>query len=161
MTLPDGWLTDEEANELRRLASKRTVLELGAWKGRSTVVLSETADYVVSVDRHQGISEVGGEDSLPDYLENVRGIENVAIVVASFDEIVPLLGTFGLVYVDGDHDSESAFRDAIIAEKHLAPGGTVAFHDWDFDSVRDGVGAAYRCSPNVVIGSVASFRGRT
>ena len=40
MTLPEGWLSPEEAHELRRLSRGRTVLELGAWKGRSTAYTS-------------------------------------------------------------------------------------------------------------------------
>lgn len=113
--LPPGWLMDDEARELRRLAEGRTVLELGAWKGRSTVVLAEVAHYVVSVDRHEGIPEVGSEDSLPDYLSAVRQLGNVAIVVADFEDIICLLGDFDVVYVDGNHDEEAAFRDATMA----------------------------------------------
>lgn len=160
MTLPDGWLTLSEAAELRRLARDRVVLELGAWKGRSTVVLAEVAHYVVSVDRHQGISEAGGEDSLPDYLAAVRPFENVAIVVASFARFMPLLGDgFGFVYIDGDHDEVSVATDTMLALSHCKRGGTIAFHDWDFESVRDGA-AKYlgQREPDALVGSVASFR---
>ena len=87
--LPAGWLTPAEADELRRLAAGRTVLELGAWKGRSTVVLAEVASYVVSVDRHRGIP--GHGESLDEYLANVRDLANVAVVIAGFADIVPHL----------------------------------------------------------------------
>jgi len=155
--LPAGWLTEEEANELRRLARGETVLELGAWKGRSTVVMAEVAEHVVSVDIHKGIAEVGGEDSLPDYLSVVRQLDNVSIVIADFERIVGLLANFDMVYVDGNHDAESAERDARMALAHIVEGGTVAFHDWDFQSVRDGVGKVLPRSPDRVEGSVASF----
>lgn len=160
MTLPDGWLSEEEAKELQRLAAGKTVLELGAWKGRSTVVLAEVARYVVSVDRHQGIAEVGGEDSLPDYLESVRGLGNVAIVVADFQTFLPHLAVaFDLVFVDGDHDADSVERDLLLACKHLYySSGVIAMHDFDFESVREGANRVFGgVSPNTVVGSVAAF----
>ncbi len=156
--LPDGWLDATEAGELRKIADGKVVLELGAWKGRSTVVLAGVAQHVVSVDRHQGIAEVGGEDSLPDYLDAVRGLANVSIVVADFVQFVGVLDSiFDLVYVDGDHDADSAERDANLALKAIRAGGMIAFHDWDFDSVREGVGRVISREPNRVVGSVAVF----
>jgi SAM-dependent methyltransferase len=162
MILPDGWLSPEEAGELQRLAKGKTVLELGAWKGRSTVVLAGVARFVVSVDRHQGIEEVGGADSLPDYLQAVRELENVAIVVADFQEFLPLLGVvFDLVFVDGDHDADSVERDVMLACQHVYYStGIIALHDWDFDSVREGanrvLGNRYT-APESLVGSIASF----
>ncbi len=160
MTLPDGWLDEAEAAELRRLASGKVVLELGAWKGRSTVVLAGAAKHVVSVDRHRGIASVGSEDSLIDYLDAVRDLDNVSIVIADFSRFVKVLnGFFDLVYVDGDHDADSAERDAILAlDATSEAGGAVAFHDWDFDSVREGVGRVLGREPDRVVGSVAVFQ---
>ena len=45
--LPQGWLLNEEADRLAEAARGRVVLELGAWKGRSTVLLTSVAEYVV------------------------------------------------------------------------------------------------------------------
>jgi predicted O-methyltransferase YrrM len=158
MTLPDGWCSREEAAELQRLATGKTVLELGAWKGRSTVVLAEVARYVVSVDRHQGIEEVGGGDSLPDYLASVRDLANVAIVVADFAPFVPLLReAFDVVYVDGNHDVESATDDINVALYVVKQGGLIAMHDFDFGSVQEAAKSVFGCVPDRVAGSVASF----
>jgi SAM-dependent methyltransferase len=160
MTLPDGWLAPDEADELRRLAAGKTVLELGAWKGRSTVVMAEVARYVVSIDRHQGIPEVGDEDSLPDYLDAVRGLPNVAIVVSTFKEFLPLLGVvFDVAYIDGNHDSNSVEEDTLLACQHLYySSGILIFHDWDFGSVREGVRRAIGLrEPDSLVGSVAAF----
>ena len=156
--LPDGWLSPEEAKELQRLATGKTVLELGAWKGRSTVVLSEVAKYVVSVDRHQGIEEVGGEDSLPDYLSAVRKLANVAIVVADFDSIVPLFREeFDLVYVDGNHDTASAVNDINLAIRAIKDDGVIALHDFDFESVQAAAKNVFGVVPDSLVGSVAAF----
>jgi SAM-dependent methyltransferase len=163
MRLPDGWLPDNEVRELQRLAKGKAVLELGAWKGRSTVALGLVAKYVVSVDRHEGVEGYGvtGMDSLPDYLDAVRGLANVAIVVADFDAFCPFLcDYFDLVFVDGDHDTDAVARDTQTALEHVARGrdGTLVFHDWDMDSVREGVASALGSrSPARVVGSLASF----
>lgn len=166
MNLPEGWLLDSEVRELQRLAKGKTVLELGAWKGRSTVALAKVARYVVSVDRHQGIAEVGGEDSLPDYLSSVRILSNVAAVIADFSAFCPLLcDYFDLVFIDGDHDADSVARDTQTALEHVTVAGMLVFHDWDFESVREGaqrvLGFRSRSgssrSPDRVVGSLASF----
>lgn len=156
--LPRGWLSNDDIAELQRLADGKVVLELGAWKGRSTMVLSEVAHYVVSIDRHQGIEDVGGEDSLPDYLTAIRPLANVAIVVARFQDFLPLLDeSFDLVFIDGDHDFDSVQRDITLAL--LLNPKVVAFHDWDFDDVQRAGGQVFG-EPDNVRGSVASFERR-
>lgn len=159
--LPPGWLPDNEVAELQRLAQGATVLELGAWKGRSTVALSRVARYVVSVDRHQGVEgyKATGVDSLPSYLDSVRGLPNVAIVVADFADFVPFLDqSFDLVFVDGDHDRDSVARDAMLADIVVVNEGVVAFHDYDMKSVRDGIAEVFDGPPDGVVGSLAWFR---
>jgi predicted O-methyltransferase YrrM len=157
-TLPDGWLSKQDEAELRRLATGKTVLELGAWHGRSTVVLSDVAKYVVSVDRHEGIAGTDDSDSLPEYLEHVRPLRNVALVVAHFQDFVPLLspfGAFGLAFIDGDHDYRAVLRDIALA-LHVDP-PVVAMHDYDYDEVRQAATEVFG-KPHAVKGSVASFR---
>ena len=165
MKLPDGWLSPVEIKELQRLAKGKTVLELGAWKGRSTVVMAEVARYVVSVDRHKGLDVPDthpqfGSDSLPDYLEAARGLENVAIVVADFTAFLPLLAVvFDIVFVDGNHDADSVERDALLACQHAYfSTGIIVFHDYDLESVREGITRVFRNrQPDSLVGSIATF----
>ena len=161
MNLPDGWLSKQEASELQRLATGKTVLELGAWKGRSTVVLSQVARYVVSVDRHQGIpGHIDNGDSLLDYLGAVRNLENVAIVISDFQTFVPFLAvSFDLVFVDGDHDADSVERDVLLGCQHAYySNGIIVLHDWDFEEVREGAARVFRDrQPDSLVGSLAAF----
>lgn len=152
-----GWLSHADAAALRELAAGKTVLELGAWKGRSTVVLAGVADYVVSVDQHLGIEEMPGEDSLPDYLASVRELPNVAIVVARFGSFLPLLAPnrFDLVFIDGAHDYESVERDITYAL--LLHPKVVAFHDWDIPDVQAAAVSFFGETPDSLGGSVAAF----
>jgi len=161
MILPDGWLSKDEASELQRLATGKTVLELGAWKGRSTVVLSQVARHVVSVDRHQGIpGHTDNGDSLLDYLGAVRELENVAIVISDFQTFLPFLAVvFDLVFVDGDHDANSVERDVLLGCQHAYySNGIIVLHDWDFEEVREGAARVFRDrQPDSLVGSLAAF----
>lgn len=138
-TLPAGWLSEAEADQLAQLATGRTVLELGAWKGRSTVAMASTAAMVVSVDRHAPY-EVHGErvdeDSLPDYLVAVRGLANIVAVLGEFT-VARMFSpdAFDLVFVDGFHDRDNVLHDLALARRFTE--ATIACHDfgrWDTDA---------------------------
>jgi predicted O-methyltransferase YrrM len=152
--LPEGWLSSHDIAELSRLARGMTVLELGAYHGRSTTVLSRVAKYVISVDRHEGVPR-HDEDSLPDYLAAIRPLRNVAMVVAHFEDFVPLLKPVDLVFIDGQHEYEFVMRDIILTL--LVDPAVVAFHDYDFSEVKQAATEMFG-DPNRVHGSVASFR---
>ncbi len=155
MTLPDGWLSAVEASTLRDLARDQRVLELGAYEGRSTVLMAQVATLVVSVDRHTGITD-DGPDTLPAFLGNVRHLPNVAVIVADITQMLPHLYGFDMVYIDSAHDTDSAQRDATLA---AAAGATIiAVHDWDLDSVQEGVSKVlWRQQPEAISGTLAVF----
>ena len=149
--LPTGWLTEPEAETLSQLAAGQTVLELGAWKGRSTAALAATALHVVSVDWHYGDPDAGQEDTLDEYIANVRHLRNVTMVVGRFETVVPHLSGFDLVFLDGAHDYASVLRDAQLA---IRVGRTIAFHDHNQAPVAAAVADA-GLSPHTVIDSLA------
>lgn len=138
--LPDGWLSAREADKLAELADGGVVLELGAWKGRSTVALASTARYVVSIDAHKpfvSFLERYDEDSLPTYLDNVRKLPNVGIVIAQFSFAITFdVRAFDLVFVDGLHDKTNVTNDAMLVSRFDA---VVAFHDWGKYQVEEAV----------------------
>lgn len=156
--LPDGWLSHNEAAELARLAAGKVVLELGAWKGRSTVALASTAMYVVSVDAHKpfvSFAERYDEDVLPDYLDNVRPLPNVGIVVAgfSFSSLFDP-NAFGLVFIDGLHDLTNVTNDWMLGTRFNA---TVALHDWGKYEVQKAVERLETGPPDYVVDTLAVF----
>lgn len=153
--LPEGWLTGQEADKLGALAAGLVVLELGAWRGRSTVVFAEQAALVISVDRHQGIWKDSAQESLPAYLENVASLGNVVPVVGSFEQVVPHLRGIDLVYIDGDHDEPSVRRDIGLALS-VEP-SMIVFHDWDAFEVTQSALAEFGREPDGVWGSVAWY----
>lgn len=146
MDQPQGWLSAAEANELQRLAAGLTVLEIGVWKGRSTVSLAAVAAHVISVDWFRGDGFTGPANTLPECWQNLidhQVLDRVQLCVGDFRTVIPQLklDNVGLVFYDADH-TYAATRDAF--EALLAAGLTarvpIAVHDYEPDSpLWDGV----------------------
>lgn len=128
--LPDGWLSPAEADELAKLAKGKVVLELGSWKGRSTVVLAGVASQVVSIDLHRPFTFLGEvyPDTFDEYFANVRDFHEIVSIVGPF-ETARLFrpDAFGLVFVDGVHDYANARVDLELA---FGFDTIIAAHDW-------------------------------
>lgn len=141
-----GWLYEEEALELHKLATgAKLVVEIGAYCGKSSIWLgdaTEATGYVFSVDPHRGNPEmrVGGScydedvmdgdtvDTFRHWRENIDAAElrNVLpVVTGSLAFANAYVGLVDLVFIDGDHDP-----DAIVADYMAWKRATViAFHD--------------------------------
>ena len=134
----DGWLTVEEGKALAELARDKRVLEIGSYCGKSTICMARTAEYVLSIDPHDGRgtpeakpthqafkynlarhSVAGKVDSLIGTLENV-GIKSYTDSAAFFD----------LIFIDGAHDYASVASDITNALPLLSDDGILAFHDY-------------------------------
>ena len=141
-----GWLTPQQGEILQALADGRTVLDLGTHRGRSAVCMARTAKRITTIDHHHGDDETGHEETLNDFLANIKrhGCESkIEPIISDFDDLGNMLEErrFQLVFIDGQHDAESVERDTVIALHALAPGGAIVWHDWDYESVREGVEA--------------------
>lgn len=125
----------EESLALADLARGKTVLEMGAFYGHSTVVLASVADLVVSVDWHQGDSHAGDYRTEDEYRRNLTryGVANrVLAVTARFEDVLPKLGKsqFDGLFLDAHHTAESVSADLDLALPLLERGAFVAFHDY-------------------------------
>lgn len=138
LVLPDipTAVTEEEARALAALAAGRTVLELGAYHGFSTIVLASVAERVWSVDWHHGDEHAGQADTWDAYTANLDRYEvsNVEVCRGRFEDEVPRLAAVGVrvdgAFIDGQHDGVSVARDLALALTLVRPGGFVAFHDY-------------------------------
>ncbi len=135
----EGWLSVAEGVKLAELASGNVVVEIGSYKGRSTMAMASTASVVYSVDTFRGENECGGSDTLDEFRRNTRGAENVVAIVANHAGGLDMLGSgiADLVFIDGAHDSDSVERDTRTAARLLKPGGIVVYHDAHYDTVRE------------------------
>jgi hypothetical protein len=157
--LPEGWLTQGEADTLHNLARGRNVLELGAFRGRSTVCMAMSAKSVTSVDWHQGDNDVEiGRfgSSLDAYRKAIAPYPNVTPVIGRFEDEVPKLEgrEFDLVFVDGAHDRASVIRDMGYALSFKP--AIVAVHDWNLDDVAEAV-RSMGIEPSSVVNTLAIF----
>ncbi|HUI50358.1 MAG TPA: class I SAM-dependent methyltransferase [Terriglobales bacterium] len=144
-----GYLLENEARFLGLLAActpaKGTIVEIGSFKGRSTVMLASVAmryglGSVVSIDPHNfnltadnkadATQEGSTYDEFLKSLETAGVKEHVEIhhafskhVSTTWDRPIRLL------WIDGDHSYQGVKDDFDGFAKFLSPGGVVAMHD--------------------------------
>ncbi len=130
-------VTPDEAMALANLARGKTVLELGAHYGFSTIVLASVAEKVYSVDWHQGDPHAGEGDSWDAFSFNLTRygvVDRVVICKGRFEDEVPKLAAESVAcdgaFIDGMHDEASVTRDLALALQVVRPGGFIAFHDY-------------------------------
>jgi MMP 1-O-methyltransferase len=130
-----GWLTDEEGEALYELARSCTgdgvIVEIGSWKGKSTVCLGLGSQAgcsvpIYAIDPH-------ADYRFGDFKTNVEraGIAELVHPIASlsqpaadgFDEPIELL------FVDGSHEYDLVLEDFEKWVPKVVDGGWVAFHD--------------------------------
>jgi predicted O-methyltransferase YrrM len=142
-----GHLTPREVRFLALLGAAPTcrgeVLEIGSFKGKSTVILAKSAAFA-------GLPRVCAVDpldlpSVTDPGESERSVvapafraalrENGVEGMVEFHQMTS--GALGrtwdrpirLLWIDGDHTYQGAMSDFTTFAPHLAPGAIVAFHD--------------------------------
>jgi hypothetical protein len=141
-----GWLTPETAAALKQFFTQNTriVVELGAWLGRSTRFIAESApnSVVISVDHWEG-SEEHHHDPVtramlpslydtflsscwehrgkivPVRLRTIEGLNLIAEVGIQPD----------LIYIDASHAYEDVRQDLLTA-KRLFPTSVIVGDDW-------------------------------
>jgi predicted O-methyltransferase YrrM len=134
-----GWLTDEEGEALYGLAractGKGVIVEIGSFKGKSTVCLGLGSQAgasvpIYAIDPHQ--------ERFPEFDANVRraGIDELVHPLASLSQ--PAADEFHepveLLFVDGSHEYELVLEDFEKWVPKVVDGGWVAFHDTTWTS---------------------------
>jgi predicted O-methyltransferase YrrM len=147
-----GYLLENEARFLGFLAActpaKGRIVEIGSFKGRSTVMLAKVAAHyglgqVVAIDPHNfnlsEKSEVASE-ALPrpvstrdEFLNSLRvaGVEEQVEFHHALSRDVSSSWTepIRLLWIDGDHSYQGAKDDFDGFAPHVKPGGVIALHD--------------------------------
>ena len=145
----EGQLTPKEIRFLALLAAAPTasgdILEIGSFKGKSTIVLVKAAELtghpkVVAVDPLTSPSitdpHLGGQASgWDDFQANLRqaGVETHVEFYRQFSSELAKVWEpnrrIRLLWIDGDHTYSGARTDFDLFAPFLAEGGIVAFHD--------------------------------
>jgi predicted O-methyltransferase YrrM len=142
-----GFLTEREARFLALIAAcapaQGTILEIGSFKGKSTVGLASIAQHyafgpVVAVDPHTApaVTDYGygsQQSSWDEFRASLRSAGVARSVEAhraySRDLARDWHRPIRFLWIDGDHTYQGAKTDFDLFRRHLAPHAIVAFHD--------------------------------
>lgn len=142
-----GFLTEREGRFLALIAAcapgRGTILEIGSYKGKSTVGLASIAQRyglgpVVAVDPHSApaVTDYGygsQQSSWDDFQGSLRQAGVQASVEAhraySRDLAPGWTRPIRFLWIDGDHTYTGAKADLELFRNHLAPRAIVALHD--------------------------------
>jgi predicted O-methyltransferase YrrM len=143
-----GWISPAESAYLYMVAKncigKGVILEIGCWKGKSTIFLAKGSKAgnnvkIYSVDPHTGSSEHRKLDpntwTYPEFKSNIQ-IMNID------DIVVPIIKTSAnasinwnkpieLLFIDGAHEYELVKQDFELWYPHVIKDGMVLMHDTD------------------------------
>lgn len=142
----DGWLLDQEGELLFGLAKncqgKGVIVEIGSWKGKSTIWLGKGSQAgkgvkIHAIDPHTGSSEhherLGKVWTFDEFKQNIAsaGVEDVVvpIVKASQDAAQEFHQPIELIFIDGAHEYEAVKQDFDLWFPKVIDGGIMAFHD--------------------------------
>jgi hypothetical protein len=142
-----GFLTEREARFLALVAAcapaAGTILEIGSYKGKSTVGLASIAQRyglgpVVAVDPHSApaVTDYGHGSQHSSWDEFHASLQRAGVERSveahraySRDLAVGWTRPLRFLWIDGDHTYKGAKEDIDLFRKHLAPGAIVALHD--------------------------------
>jgi hypothetical protein len=141
----EGWLTLQEAKllyKVARLIDEGCIVEIGCYRGRSTValgsaVLDKPDVSVYALDPHSSFTgECGGEFGPEDRGEFFRTMLNsgcyktVHLINLSSEVVTPgWTEDVSFLWIDGDHSLEGIKRDVECWMPHLSECAYLAFHD--------------------------------
>ncbi len=150
----DGWMTPGQGRTLAEAAAAcppgGRIVEIGSFRGRSTIVLAASADpsvEIVAIDPHagndRGPEEIDGFEAeadddhrvFNDNLERAGVRDRVRHVRAFSNEaLADVDGPIDLLYIDGAHRYGPALADIRAWGDRVADGGTMLIHD-SFSSI--------------------------
>ena len=155
----EGWLSGDQAHRLHDIATgvapPGRIVEIGSFRGRSTIVLAKAASdgvEVIAIDPHAGTDRgpqeietdtATGESDHERFLANLAraGVRGRVRHLRSFsqDALAEVDGDIDVLYVDGAHRYRPARDDIARWGERVKPGGMMLIHD-SFSSI--GVTAA-------------------
>jgi predicted O-methyltransferase YrrM len=148
----EGWLDEEEADLLiaaadrafTELSAKASIVEVGSYCGRSTVVLGSVikrlgkSAKIYAIDPHDGV--VGAADqklekmgeTFEKFSRNIAraGLTELVEAIRKYSVEVEWHNPIGFLFIDGLHDYINVASDFHHFEPTVVEGGYVAFHDY-------------------------------
>ncbi|MBI5152185.1 class I SAM-dependent methyltransferase [Candidatus Peregrinibacteria bacterium] len=145
-----GWLTKNEAlflyNSAKQIKKENAIVEIGSWKGRSTICLGKGSSdgngvKIYAIDPHTGCPELwkkyGRVNTFREFQQNIS-----KACIADYIEIIKdtsqnaakkITKPVEFIFIDGDHSYHSTNLDFKLWFPKVKNGGILAFHDsWHF-----------------------------
>jgi len=134
------WLAEQAA-------SHRAIVEVGSWKGATTLALAcntpgvvyavDTFEGSVGEEQHQRLGEHPADWLFGEFSRNTAGLQNLKVMrMTSLDASVKLSGVlvpeelrFDMIFLDASHDYDSVKADILAWFPLLTPGGLLCGHD--------------------------------
>lgn len=154
----EGWMEPVELEWLyetaRSLPDDAAVVEVGSWKGRSTVAICEglaPGSRLWAVDTFKGDPDVWEAigpthvDVLPEFGRNTAGHPCLSTVVATSIEAAAGFERASLdwVFIDADHSYYAVLADILAWAPKVKPGGLTSGHDFPHPGVSRAVQCAF------------------
>lgn len=144
-----GLLRHAEGVRLAELAQAvpagQCIIEIGAFKGKSTCYLAEgsTRGYNVPIYSIDPWDDGGQKFKAAKFSQPINWLRFQQQTAPYADLINPIRGRgqevgrywegppVGLLWIDGDHSFEGALADFVVWSRFVPAGGVVALHDYD------------------------------
>lgn len=159
----DGFLAKGDHLILNHLAKRCKglghVVEIGSYKGRSTVLLAEglkgNGFQVYAVDHHKGSIEhqIKGKNvsTFQEFKKNIKrmGVDHLVtpMVMTSKEAAKKFDKPIELLFIDGDHSRRSVEQDLKLWFPKVIIGGTIALHDNNWKGPRQVIDAYIKDNP--------------
>ncbi len=145
----EGWMSPDQADQLYRAAAAThngdQIVEIGSFRGRSTIVLASAAPEgvrIVAIDPHAGndrgpneiegfVTEAATDHDVFNANLATAGVAGRVQHVRAFSDAAhhQVEGQIDVLYIDGAHRYAPARVDIRDWGKRVAPGGTLLIHD--------------------------------
>lgn len=163
----EGWLTENEGtflyHQAKKTSNKLAIVEVGSWKGKSTVCLAKGAkagkrSHSYAVDPHTGSKEhrkkFGKVDTFQSFKNNISSNKLEEFVTPIRKPSTKAAKTFnkkiGLMFIDGAHEYKNVMADINAWFPKVSHGGIIAFHDsWRLPGVHIATALLILTSKNV------------
>ncbi len=124
------------------LKSKGKIVEIGSWKGKSTIWLGKGSEAgsrqsIYAIDPHADTEEHRANGQMvwtfDTFKENISHADVakyvVPVVKPPLESVSDVPGRVGLIFIDGTHDYDAVKEEFNAWLPKVQIGGTIAFHD--------------------------------
>jgi len=138
-----GWIAPDELQFLYDTAKDmKTIVEIGSYKGKSTLALLQSGNKVIAIDHwlgSKGLTMKGNE--YDEFIENTKGYDNLEVIIGDSIISADKIDKVDMVFIDGDHTYEGVKRDI---NAWLPKTKFLCGHDYDLPEVKQAVDDAFK-----------------